>query len=397
MAHRSRVAARAAALKPDLFHVHEPELLGPVIARAGSTPVIWDVHESYLDVLAERKWIPAVRREPAARLAWNWRERRLVARCAGVVVVTERIAKRYRQLHARVDVVANYPDLSRLVGLPPAARDGRTCCFVGGIDPKQGLKEAVSAIAILQRRNLSVPLVLAGRPVSAEYLQWLLTEAKRLGVGASPHLQGVLSKSEAIRLQNQASIGLVPYLPLGEQHGGNAEQAPGIDGARPSRSSTRIFRATRRWLAPIGRASPSIRRDPERIADAIEYLVKNPESAREMGENGQRGIREQFNWSVERDKLLDLYRNILGEPGRRDRAIGRRVDRMPRRGRAAQLHEAGARPSGPGGPSRSDRHPYWVSTTIRTCLRCSSRNSKSPIRTTTSESDPERTESRPAK
>ena len=86
-----QVAARAAALKPDLFHVHEPELLGPVIARAGSTPVIWDVHESYLDVLAERRWIPGFAR-PAARIAWNWRERRLVARCAGVVVVTERIA-----------------------------------------------------------------------------------------------------------------------------------------------------------------------------------------------------------------------------------------------------------------------------------------------------------------
>jgi len=43
---RSRVAQMAAALKPDLLHVHEPELLGPVIARAGSRPVVYDVHES---------------------------------------------------------------------------------------------------------------------------------------------------------------------------------------------------------------------------------------------------------------------------------------------------------------------------------------------------------------
>ncbi len=52
-ARASLVAQLAADLKPDLFHVHEPDLLGPVIARAGSRPVIYDVHESYLDMLNE--------------------------------------------------------------------------------------------------------------------------------------------------------------------------------------------------------------------------------------------------------------------------------------------------------------------------------------------------------
>jgi UDP:flavonoid glycosyltransferase YjiC (YdhE family) len=51
----SRVAQLAADLKPDLFHVHEPDLLGPVIAKAGSRPVIYDVHESFLDRLNENK------------------------------------------------------------------------------------------------------------------------------------------------------------------------------------------------------------------------------------------------------------------------------------------------------------------------------------------------------
>ncbi len=57
-ARRFEVARMAADLKPDLFHVHEPELLGGVIARAQSKPVIYDVHESYLDVLQEREWVP---------------------------------------------------------------------------------------------------------------------------------------------------------------------------------------------------------------------------------------------------------------------------------------------------------------------------------------------------
>ena len=158
-----------------------------------------------------------------------------------------------------------------------------------------------------------MPLVLAGRPISPEYLQWLFTEAKRLGVGHLLSYKGVLSKSEAIRLQNQASIGLVPYLPLANNMAGMPTKLlesmalglPVVYSDFPSYQE--VAGAYRAGVA----VDPT---DPEKIADAIEYLVKNPESAREMGENGQRGIREQFNWSVECDKLLDLYRNILGGP-----------------------------------------------------------------------------------
>ena len=55
---RWAVADMAARISADLYHVHEPELLGPVLNRVGNTPVIYDVHESYLDVLGHRSWIP---------------------------------------------------------------------------------------------------------------------------------------------------------------------------------------------------------------------------------------------------------------------------------------------------------------------------------------------------
>ena len=53
--------------------------------------------------------------------------------------------------------------------------------------------------------------------------------------------------------------------------------------------------------------------NPEEIANAIRYLLDNPEEARRMGENGRRAVKEEFNWSVEEEKLLALYENILKE------------------------------------------------------------------------------------
>ena len=158
----SRCARMAADLNPDLFHVHEPELLGSVLAVAGSRPVVYDVHESYLDIIEERDWIPQLIK-PIVRSAWDRWERRLVRRCAGVVAVTERIGQRYFQLHPESGSGSQLPGSDgRSRDLPPVPRDGITCVFAGLLTHHRGLSQIVEALAILKRRGLAVPLALAG-------------------------------------------------------------------------------------------------------------------------------------------------------------------------------------------------------------------------------------------
>jgi len=50
--------------------------------------------------------------------------------------------------------------------------------------------------------------------------------------------------------------------------------------------------------------------DPKAIAAAIDYLVKNPDLARSMGENGRRAVLTKYNWSVQAKKLTDFYGDI---------------------------------------------------------------------------------------
>ena len=45
---------------------------------------------------------------------------------------------------------------------------------------------------------------------------------------------------------------------------------------------------------------------------ALRRLLEHPEEARQMGENGRRAVREAFNWSVEEQTLLGLYRDLSG-------------------------------------------------------------------------------------
>ena len=311
-ARASHVAQLAAGLKPDLFHVHEPDLLGPVIARASSRPVIYDVHESFLDMLNENKWLPFWAK-PLARMAWDQWERRLVRRCAGVVVVTEPIAKRYSSLHDNVRVVANYPDCQSVDNLPPMTRDGRTCVIAGAITRDRGLSQVFEALAILKQRAVEVPLALAGPSISEEYLRLLWDEANRLGISRQVHYHGILSKSKALILQHQASIGLVTYLPLQNSISGlpNKLMECMALGLPVVCSDFPVYREVAGATGAGILVDPT---NPEQIADAIESLVRDPALARQMGEAGKEAVRKRFNWQAESKKLLDLYHQLVGVP-----------------------------------------------------------------------------------
>lgn len=310
---RARLAQMAATMRPALLHVHEPELLGPVIKHAGSCPVIWDVHESYLDVLKAREWIPPYLR-PLASRAWDRQERALLRRCAGVVVVTERIARRYRALHPRVEVVANYAVLSDL-DLPQPPRDGKTCVFTGLLQEDRGLLQVVEALSILKGRGCEVPLVLAGWPAPPSFLERLQTMAQQLGVQDLVEYRGELSRSDAVALQNQASISLVPYLPVSNTMLSLADKLV----VSMALGSPLVFSNFPNYVEIAGESGAGIAVDPTQpaeIAAALERLVRDPELARRMGEAGRRAARERFNWDVESAKLLRLYATVL-EPAKK--------------------------------------------------------------------------------
>jgi len=303
------VAELAASLAPDLFHVHEPELLGPVLKRAGSRPVIWDVHESYLDVAMAREWIPRWLR-PLAREAWDRRERELLTRCAGVAVATGPIAERYRRLHRNVQVVANYPRR------PPATRpirqpaNGTTCAFAGSLSPDRGLRQVISAIGVLRRRGHVVHLALAGRPATADFLPSLMEHAKREAVEDLVSYHGVLSKDDVVQFYGKATIGVVTYLPTGNSMAGLPNKLlECMSAALPV-----VFSGFPVYREVAGESGAGIAVDPEndvQIADAFERLIRDPASAREMGDRGFEAVQQRFNWEAEWPKLLEIYRVAL--------------------------------------------------------------------------------------
>ena len=50
--------------------------------------------------------------------------------------------------------------------------------------------------------------------------------------------------------------------------------------------------------------------DPKAIGEAIQYLIDHPVEAEQMGKNGRKAVEQKYNWTIEEQKLLKLYRDL---------------------------------------------------------------------------------------
>jgi len=311
LSRRWMVANIAARVSADLYHVHEPELLGPVLNRVGDKPVIYDVHESYWDLLGHRSWIPALVR-PVVQALWQRSEAKCVRRCRAIVTVSEPIAEPYSKLHERVEIIRNFPDLSRdeFNGDSPHGHEP-ACVLAGTLNGDRNLANMVLAIGLLRKRNVSISLWLAGKWDSPEYERAIQKLAADEGISDRVRYFGILSHKDAVALESRASIGMATVLPTG-----NFLKTLLIKlfecmalGLPVIYSDFPLFQ---QYVREYGVGVAVDPEKPEQIADALEYLVNNSQIAQQMGKMGKRAVMERYNWAHEGTRLLALYREILG-------------------------------------------------------------------------------------
>lgn len=308
---RRMVADIAARLSADLYHVHEPELLGPVLNRIGEKPVIYDAHESYIDVLGQRRWIPRPLR-PLVKALWKKIEPRLVRRCRAVITVAEPMAEPFLRMHDRVEIIRNFPDLSHeeFSGIPASERQ-QACVFAGGLIENRNLKNMVLAISLLRKRGVGLQLWLAGKWESSEYERTIQKLVAEEGVAGQVQYHGILSHKDALVLESRASIGMVTLLPI-----------PNTLKTLPIKLFECMalglplvysdFSLMQSYVHEYGVGVAVDPENTEQIADALEYLLKNPHAAQQMGRMGRRAVEEKYNWAHEGKRLLALYDEILG-------------------------------------------------------------------------------------
>jgi len=298
-----RLLEKALSVNSDLYHLHDPELIpiGLKLRRLGKR-VIFDSHE---DVPKQMLGKPYLNKpllwlvSSALRVYELWACRQF----NGIIAATPFIRDKFLKVNSRTIDINNFPLLDELSNKILWKDKRAEVCYVGGISAMRGIKEVL--VAIKQVKS-TVRLNLCGEFSEPEFemamkssLGWARVNERgfldRTAVSEvlERSIAGVVTLHPAINYLDALPVKMFEYMAAG---------IPVIVSNFPL------------WLEIIQGAQCGLCVDPlkpSEIAEAIDFLLTNPNEAQRMGQNGRRAVLEQYNWSIEESKLFAFYDLLL--------------------------------------------------------------------------------------
>lgn len=309
-----RVFNLAFKQKADVYHFHDPELLpwGWLLQKLTHKPVIYDVHEYFVDTILFKAWIPYFLRKPFARIS-DRIERNLAGRLSAIITVTEPMKQRFSGCRGLCVSVCNFPGLDMIARASDSKgfdskNDEYSIIYTGVIAKAKGFETILEALDLVVRQNPKATCIILAE---ARNLGWLDKERSslmnRLIKEGNLKIIGRVPHDEVFQYLNASSIGWKPGPPY--QEGISTKTLEYMACGKPV-----VFSDVPLTADIIRETGCGILVDPHDAkahASAILYLLEHPEEAHKMGENGRRAVLEKYNWETESKKLLAVYENLI--------------------------------------------------------------------------------------
>lgn len=295
----------AKKIDADLYHLHDPELI-PIGIKLKSIgkKVIFDAHEDLPNQVKNKHYLPKPIRLTLPAFV-NIFERHTCNKFDGIIVAAEPVIKdKFLNINPNTIVVNNFPILEELASLPNHNNKPKQICYVGGLAETRGIVELVQSIE-LSHHELN--LVIAGDFPNKE----VEDKVRSLNGWNKVDFRGYVGRKEIANILEHSSIGIVTLHPT-----------PSYLNSMPVKlfeymaaSIPVVASDFPLWNNIIREAKCGVCVDPlnpQKIAEAIDYLIDNPDKSKEMGEHGRQSVLDKYNWDIECNKLLSFYNKTLG-------------------------------------------------------------------------------------
>lgn len=295
-----RAVAKA---RPKIAHFHDPELLPwAVFLRLFSIKVVYDIHEDYPEAVAQNYRLPAIARKclpPVVRVV-EWVGAKLIN---GIVTVTPTIAMRFPS--GKTVMVRNFPMVNEFHGPGSLSMSDRPheVAYIGTITLNRNILGMISAVELAGESG--AVLRLAGH---------FTVGSDEAAARAQPgwervKFDGWVTRQQVADILTSARAGLVVLKPVEHEmltypiklFEYMAAGVPVISSDFPL------------WREIVENSGCGLLVDPlnsQAIAEAINWIIANPDNAQIMGDNGRRAVMKNFNWESEVETLLELYERL---------------------------------------------------------------------------------------
>jgi glycosyltransferase involved in cell wall biosynthesis len=300
------IVRRVRALEPDVVHFHDPELL-LVAPLFRSARLIYDCHEPVAKTMLVRRWIPRSLRRPVSDLV-ALLEPVLARRMDRIVITEDSHTELFEKCRCPVVLLYNYPPLGNLEFARHS--DGKTILHVGILSEERGAWTMIEAMSLVVQRISDAKLVLVGgfdSPADEVEIRQMIADYR---LQDAVDLVGWVPFTALPEWFIRADIGLVPWQ--------TERKFP------PRIIPTKMFEYMSYEMPVLASDRPAIRRfmngldcglliepgDARGFAEAIEYLLRHPAEARQMGGRGREAVRRMYHWEIEGEKLVALYSQL---------------------------------------------------------------------------------------
>ncbi|MCY7294390.1 glycosyltransferase family 4 protein [Alteromonas sp. a30] len=294
----------ALSLKADIYQLHDPELTPYFFIPAlRGRKVVFDIHEDLQGQIFRKYWLPkwaAYLLLPFVKV-WEWLCARLFE---ALISVTPKLVNRYLTYTENVTEVRNYPLASEFssADLSDYCQRPKSIFYVGGITLDRGIKTMLDAL----QRLPDVRLNLAGRFSNGELEGFCQSHPS----WAQVDYHGWCSRDDVAALAQKSRIGIVVLSATGDY-----EDALPVKMFEYMASGLPVICSDfPLWKSIVDEAQCGFYIAPENakaLADKIQTLMSEEDTAKSMGDNGRRAVSEKFEWHVEFNELKALYERLL--------------------------------------------------------------------------------------
>ncbi|MEK4486897.1 glycosyltransferase [Psychrobacillus sp. FSL H8-0484] len=302
---KKKIFKKAVEVDADIYHYHDPELMpiGNKLKKRGKK-VIFDSHENYTIQIKGKEYIPKFLRNIFSKIYYVYETYSIKRIDAVVFPCTYSLKNPFENRAKKTAFIDNFPMLHELYDRfnENEVKQKNTVCHIGTLTYDRGITHN-----ILAAYKSKVNLILGGVLSPNRYLQ----EVSGRKEFSCVEYRGHVNREEVTDILRKSRIGLCTILNVGQYNKGD-------------HFATKVYEYMAMGLPVIITDFPYAREelkrykfailvDPENvdeITEAILYLLKNPEIAKEMGGNGRLAVKEKYNWSIEEQKLIALYNSL---------------------------------------------------------------------------------------
>lgn len=290
----------------DLYHIHDPELLpfGLKLKRKGKK-VVFDSHEFYREQIKYKKYL-GIFLPKIISILYGFYEDYVLKKIDGVIFPCTKQGKHPFQGKCKnIAIVNNTPILDELYNKynPSIKKEERILCYIGTLSHGRGVTNAVKVAY-----ETNSILLLGGVFHSVEYE----TQIRKMKEFSHVRYLGKLNRKQVLDTIQESAIGMANLLNVGQYN--QYDNLP-----------TKVYEYMSLGIPVILTRSSYNERIIDKykfglcveanniyeISKAVNQIFETPKLAKQMGKNGRMAIKSEFNWEVDFQKMLELYKKIL--------------------------------------------------------------------------------------